>query len=222
MKRWILTVILVLGLTSSGFASPLMDYSKGAGSLDISLKPNQDISVEQNGHDAEFDGKSSNLGLGITYGLGNDWALQYRFNNADTKVKHDPQRDDSIDFRVHEFNVLHKVGKNVSAFAGAVRTKSTSHNSNWADKADDQTGYQLGLIGVAGLGPKTNAYGIVSAGNDIRRYEVGVSYGFAKNLEVNVAYEYAKYEDGGSHFFHGVMDEDYVVKGLKYGLVYKF
>jgi opacity protein-like surface antigen len=222
VKKWILTVVFLFMFSSLGFASPLMDYSRGECTFDLDLKPNQDISVDQDSFTQGFDGKSGNLGVGITYGLGNDWAIQYRFNNANTKAQVDPQRIDSIDFSAHEFNVLHKISNKVSAFAGAIWTKPTHHNSNWGDTVGSvKTGYQVGLIGVANLGAKTNAFGIVSTGNVSTHYEAGLSYAVARNVEVNVAYEYSKYRENDLHFY-GPFNDDYTVKGIKYGLTYKF
>lgn len=212
-----LCALFLIAFTSIGFASPLMDYSQGKGALDISIKPNTDITLESGDGSTDVDGKHGNLDAGLTYGLGKGWAVQYRYGTADTKS----YSGKSIDVRAQEFNVLRKVDKNVSAFVGATWVKP-DFNGFSGIHGNSTTGYQVGLIGVAPLDKKTSLYGIVGVGNKINSYEAGLSYAFGKELELNVGYKYAKYKDldAGSSDKSG--NFDYTAKGFQYGLTYKF
>lgn len=206
--------LFLIAFTAVGFASPLMDYSQGKGALDVSIKPNSDITVESGGS-TDIDGKHGNLDAGVTYGLGKEWAVQYRYGTADAKK----YTWGSVHVRAQEFNVLRKVDKNVSAFVGATWVRP-EFNGSISANGDTTTGYQVGLVGVAPLDKKTSLYGIVGAGNKISSYEAGLSYAMTKELELNVGYRYAKYKDLEIKSLDRSFD--YTAKGFQYGLTYKF
>ena len=90
MKKIVMAVLFIFALSSVAFASPLTDFSKGKAALDINYRvsPDYDLDARVNdfnvnaaakeiGLPTKFDG-DSNLEWGFTYGIGNNWALQYR------------------------------------------------------------------------------------------------------------------------------------------------
>jgi hypothetical protein len=58
-----------------------MDFSQGKVAIDLSAQSGGDIKVEG---EKVTDGKTNFLGA-VTFGLGNNFALQYRNNTADSK-----------------------------------------------------------------------------------------------------------------------------------------
>lgn len=193
MKKIVgLTATFALALSTACFASPSMDYNQGATSIDLSVSS---ASVTPD-YGSKLDGSSSLSGA-ITTGLGGDFALQYKYNNYKT---------DDPTVKSQEFNLLYKLDKGLAVFAGDVRNEMTYTNT--------VNGLQVGLIGTVPIAERTNAYGIVGTGNKINSYEVGIGYQIAKNTELNVAYRDAKFKDFDSG--------DVTVKGMSYGISYKF
>jgi hypothetical protein len=196
-------------------ASPLTDYSQGKAAIDITFDANQDVSTSSNGPEVKSDGKNSNIDGTITIGVGNKFAVQYRQMDSEgdawlytgiPRVNH------------QEFNLLYQVNKNVSAFTGFTKTSFGAKQAGMELKGPNNNGWHIGLVGSVPIAKKTTAYGIVSAGSDIRSWEAGVSYALAKNTELNILYRDFKADDltwgGGS--------VDTRVKGFGYGLTFKF
>lgn len=206
MKKVLILAVALLFVSGVCAASPLTDYSQGKAAIDITFNPNQDLKVGSE----SYDGKSSNLDGSFTIGVGNRFAVQYRQLDSEAV---------SNKLNVQEFNVLYKVNKHVSAYTGFAKTYySVFANDGMELKGPNNNHWQVGLIGSAPIYDKTTAYGIVSAGRDLRSWEVGVSYALAKNMELNVLYRDYKAENlswGGS-------SADARVKGLGYGLTFKF
>lgn len=149
MKKIVLAVTFLFALSSVAMASPLTDYSKGKAALDINYRVSTDYDASagikgtelQTGKIA-FDG-DSNLEWGFTYGIGNNWALQYRqatpqgklnlFNYSQQQPEVGIAQADyifpitaaNVDLtaktRVEEYNVLYKMDKNFSLFTGIVK-----------------------------------------------------------------------------------------------------
>lgn len=148
MKKMLLVSLLLFAMSSMAMASPLTDYAKGNATLDINYRNNSsyDASVGVSGLseriEGEFDGEN-NWEWGFTYGIGNNWALQYRqatpkgtFNLIDYEGS--PERTPEVytrsssditaakidleaKTRVEEYNVLYKLDKNFSLFTGLVK-----------------------------------------------------------------------------------------------------
>jgi opacity protein-like surface antigen len=83
VKKIVLVALLIFAMSSMAMASPLTDYSKGNAALDINYRNSStyDVNAGINGTPLNggisFDGKH-NYEWGFTYGIGNNWALQYR------------------------------------------------------------------------------------------------------------------------------------------------
>lgn len=221
MKKKIALITACLTLTASAaMASPLTDYSKGNVSIDLNYRNTQN-SANYGGNSFDWP-KKYNLEPSITIGLGNNFAFQYRNVNSKsgnvdlTGMGYTENHKLALD----EFNILYRLSANVSAFAGYVSTKETYNNAYTPMFMGTGRNFlQLGLVGSVPLTNKVTAYGVLGAGDNYVNYELGLSYAFTKNFEFNVDYRNLKVKN----FEVTSSDrEDVNVKGLGFGVTYKF
>lgn len=237
MKKLVFTVLFLFALSSVGLAAPLMDYSKGSVSFDYTYRPNLDMggslqlvgsincpelnkdarTMSTSGFDFDkswsynFDG-SANLDAGVTIGLGNKWAVQYRQYNPEGTIWTLPSKviHFSIDGKIksEEVNVLYKIAPKASAFVGVVKASTAlkanlgisgdfgSIGTNIPEfRSDDKNIVQVGLLGTANIAKNLDAYGIVSFGSEYRNWEAGISYNFDKNWALNVNYRDTRFDN---------------------------
>lgn len=231
-KKVLLTLAAAMAVTSVSFASPLSNYDKGSLAIDLNM------SISPKLESGESIDAKSRLGAGISYGIGNKFAVQY--NYSDNKSKNTPfEEDDGTNYAIgtlnaqvtgQQFNLLYQINPNISAFAGWTKSKlkvnSTFEygdgsgplgNGSTTDK-ESQNGYQVGFIGQTKLADNLTGWALIGAGNKVNAYEIGVGYDLAKNTEFNVFYRQTKYKDFGDS------DDKYDVKtkGLGAGLTFKF
>lgn len=230
-KKVLLTVAAAMAVTSVAFASPLTNYDKGSLAIDL----NTSISPEMESG-GTVDAKSR-LGAGITYGIGNKMALQYNYSDNKSKSfpdwfevgSYDADGFATAQVTGHQLNVLYQINPNVSAFAGLTRSKLKYSGSYVlsdgsgpigtlsASATQTENGYQVGFIGQTQLSEKLDGWALISAGNRVNAFEIGLGYEVAKNTDFNVFYRQTKYKDFG-------VDEsvDVKMKGLGAGLTFKF
>lgn len=148
MKKVVLAVLFVFALSSVAMASPLTDFSKGKAALDLNYRsnPDYDVTFGVKGTDLRsdkiaFDG-DNNFEWGFTYGIGNNWAMQYRQATPKGKLSlinesiPKPSGDQEVytaggltalnvglqaKAKVDEYNVLYKMDKNFTLFTGIVK-----------------------------------------------------------------------------------------------------
>lgn len=222
MKKKVIGVVAALSLaTSVGFAAPLNDFSQGKVAVDISARPSNDIKVSDSTGSETYDGKTS-WEYGITAGLGNNFAIQYK--NFNPKSKDYSGFSGKLD--TQEFNVLYKVDENFTVFTGFVQAKSKYDVSGLGSfEGDTKSNWQLGVTGQTPLADKLTGYATVAAGADTSSWKLGVSYAINKNMDFDLFYAENKYDNvkynGAIASIYG-RDADYKVKGLGYGLTYKF
>lgn len=201
------TLLCSLLLTGVAFAAPLTDYSKGKTALEINWLPTLDGEAAIGSGTLTLDGKKGNIDWSVTTGLGGKFALQYRQFNPETKSY--PWGYGGID--TQELNLLYRLDKGLSAFAGLHRAKIGSPFNGPA-----QNTLQVGLLGTKTLGPKYQLYGIVGFGKNLFNGEAGLAYELAQNTQFNLFYRYKKV-DGLEPY-----DINTVVKGPGMGFTYKF
>ncbi len=201
----LLCTFMTAGVTT---ASPLTDYSAGKVALDVNWTPSLDLEAEGE----TIDGKNGNYDFGLTAGLGNNWAIQYRYFNPVSK-DYDGYH---AGVRSQEVNILYKLDKNLSAFAGWHQAKLTTNYPGLS--LDNKSTWQVGLIGTTELGKKTTLYGIVGAGSSLLNAEAGFAYALAKDLDVNLFYRYKRIDDLKVNDY----ELDTTTKGFGLGLTYKF
>ncbi len=213
MRKIIVLVACFMMIGSVALASPLMDFSQGKGSIDLTMR-NTENSIEGEGFEKDY-----NFDGAATFGLGNKWAVQYRYFQ--------PESDKTfgvvtLKLATNEFNVLYKLDKNLAAFAGYANAKGTlsasavSEERVTGDSASSSTKdlWQLGLIGSTALGDKTTLWASVGAGSDLTNWEAGIGYAFTPKCEFNVSYREFKVND-----LDGV---DVKAKGLGFGVTFKY
>lgn len=237
-KILVLTFIMVIS-TSVVFASPLMDYSKGKVAIDVTVRPELDmegtLKHEYAGTigSSTVDGKKGNFDFGLTVGLGNQFAIQYKQFNPATKnywIAQDLFNDSSnIDATVSgkvnsdEFNLLYKLDKNFAVFTGLNRATASLKAIGLNFESKENSSWQVGLIGVTPIADKTKFFGIVSGGSDVVNWEVGLSYEFVKDAEFNVSYRRAKFKNLDLPVYvNGQPSVDVEAKGIGYGFSFKF
>lgn len=203
----LLCTFMTAGVTT---ASPLTDYSAGKVALDINWTPSLDMEANS----LTGDGKSGNFDYGLTAGLGNNWAIQYRYFNPVSK----DYGGIHAGVRSQEVNILYKLDKNLSAFAGWHQARLTTNAPGFS--LPSKSTWQVGLIGTTELGKKTTLYGIVGAGSSLLNAEAGFAYALAKDLDVNLFYRYKRIDDLKVDGYSG--DIDATVKGFGLGLTYRF
>lgn len=218
MKKAFLTTLIVLSISGTVMAAPLTDYSHGKASIDVSYMPSLDLSVDG----LSTDGKSKNSDFGITYGLGNKLAIQYVRNSVKTDTTY---LTSSIFFRddvtVQQANILYKIGDNSSAFVGFTQGKDNLVTSGGTIDGKNVNGYQVGLQEIIPINEKLSSYGIVSIGNKITNYEIGLTQKIVPNLELNVFYKSMKYKDLEYKDIPG-FTFDGKAEGLGIGATFKF
>lgn len=229
MKKLVMAILFVFAISSVAFASPLTDYSKGKAALDLNYRVSPDYNAsigvdgvkELNSGKVAFDG-DSNLEWGFTYGIGNNWALQYRqaTPKGSLSIANDPRvpsfaaeggdgyisNNTNLEAktRVEEYNVLYKLDKNISLFTGVVKANPSLKISGnlflFPDgdvtiQGHDKNIWQFGLVASKPLNDKLTTYGIASFGSDYRNWEAGLGYKIAKDVELNVNYRDMKVDN---------------------------
>lgn len=209
-KLAVILAVLLCTFTTAGVttASPLTDYSAGKVALDVNWTPSLDMEAAGE----TIDGKSGNFDFGLTAGLGGKWAIQYRYFNPVSK----DYGGYHAGIRSQEANILYKLDKNLSAFAGWHQARLTTNYPGFS--LDNKSTWQVGLIGTTALGKKTTLYGIVGAGSSLLNAEAGFAYALAKDLDVNLFYRYKRIDDLKVNDY----DLDTTVKGFGLGLTYRF
>jgi predicted porin len=214
-KRIFIIVTLLLNImliASVSLASPLTDYSPGKTAIDLNWFPNGTL----DGSWGSVDGKRGNIDWGVTTGLGNKFALQYRQFNPESKDIGVPSY--RFGMRTQEVNVLYQLNKNVSAFVGWHQAKL--HSSGIT--ASDRNTFQAGLVGNTKIAPKTTLYGVVGVGSNLVNTETGVAYEVGKDLDLNVFYRYKKIDKLEYNISGETYKDDLKFKGVGVGLTYKF
>jgi hypothetical protein len=209
------TLLCSILVASISFASPLTDYSSGKTAIDLNWLPNLSGEVKNGLNSYNLDGKRSNFDWGITTGLGNKFALQYRQFNPAANDNVLPGSTIIHGVNTRELNVLYKFDKGLSAFVGLHQAKVTA---NIPVTADTKNTLQAGLTGTKEIAPKTNIYGVFSFGKNLFSGETGVSYEFAKATELNLFYRYKTVDD--LRVNSAVVDTTF--KGFGFGLSHKF
>lgn len=222
MKKLVLATILIIALSSVAFASPLTDYSKGKAALDVNYRvsPDYDVTTKVSGNDikavipdnipTKFDG-DNNFEWGFTYGIGNNWALQYRQATPKAKLNlinesaPTPEitakdtyltginADIEAKTRLEEYNVLYKLDKNFSLFTGIVKATPSARLSAGA-QFDREYNYS-GDIGLQGRDKNIWQFGFVAVkplNKNLTTYglaSIGSDY---HNWEVGLGYKLIK------------------------------
>ncbi|MBP2650978.1 MAG: hypothetical protein H6Q74_1803 [Firmicutes bacterium] len=218
MKKILITLTCLLMLSSIALASPQMDFSQGKGSIDINWR-NTENSITNSDYAQDFS-KKYNFDGTITYGLGNNFALQYRNFVPESKTTSIYGYDVTAKLRTNEYNLLYKLDKNVAVLAGVVNAKGELNFENYGGTAstDTKNYWQVGVVASTNIATNTTLWGSVAAGKNLTNYEIGIGYQFAPSWEFNVNYRDLKLKN----FTADDVTPDIQAKGLGLGVTYKF
>lgn len=233
-KSAIIAVAAITTMICSGVsAAPLTDYSAGKTAIDLTFR-GSDVDVRNSTGNRFLFNKKSSVEWGVTTGLGNNFAIQYNNFNAKTKdtlTYQDAYETDlgNANFKIQEFNLLYKLNTNISLYAGFVKYKLIGNDyksvtgvggGNTQSSASSNTinKMQIGLLSSTKIADKTTAYAQVGVASDFLNWKVGVSQEIAPNLEFNI--DYRRIEAKKITITNNSIDA--TIKGLGYGVTYKF
>ncbi|CUH94690.1 hypothetical protein P22_0756 [Propionispora sp. 2/2-37] len=204
MKKVLLVLCMLLFATSAVCsASPMPEFSLGQIALDVNMgAPN--LSTNHGKVDGD-----SHVGYSLTVGVGLGYAGQYTYN----KFKADSPLHGSGSIKSQQFYLVNNIVDtiaNVSLFGGLSQTQ--------ADGGPKRSGLVVGIAGSVPVAPKTKAYGVLSAGNRLSGYEVGLSYKMTDNANFNLGYRDTKYKN---ITFSDDTKSDVTAKGLVGGFTLK-
>lgn len=225
MKKQVLATLAAAAMMTASVASasPLTDYSQGKTSIDLTYRNTQQTSNDSSDGKTTLN-KKFNPEVGVTVGLGGNFAFQYNGSYYESKNTNVPAwsttSDSKTKFQSNEYNVLYKLDKHVSGFVGVnrVQAKAFGADGSWNETSKSESRFQAGLIGTTTLAKNLVGYANVGVGNDLVKWGIGVGYQFAPGLEFNVDYAETKMNDLE---FNGY-NSDTTAKGLGFGVTYKF
>lgn len=205
-------VAATLGLVFAGtvaFASPSIDYTPGAVTAEFGGTIDSTFSGKITGISAAA---KSGFKFGVTTGLGNGMALQYKeghFKSEDLRAPWGNFIHGKSD--LNELNLLYRISPNVSLVTGWLQNKI----SYSADIAEAKvSGMHIGLAGSKRLSDQSNLFASVVAGKDTLFWEAGVSNKIGKDTYLNVSYAVREFKNVDVIPSVLVPKEDYKLKGI--------
>ena len=226
LRLVIVALVFCVG-SSVGFTSPLMDYSQGKGSIDLTVRDTTN-GLYVGGESVELS-KKYNFDGALTLGLGKKLAFQYRHfspKSADTTFV-DADGDASIGtlhMHTNEFSLLHKLDKSVALMAGLITTNGVATDretgSYETSNVHAKTFWHIGVVASTAIAKNTTLWASASAGANLISYEVGIGYAFTPNWEVNVNYRGMDLKNLNSD--NSNKNGNVTLKGLGVGVSYKF
>lgn len=192
MKKTLLLTAGLCVLTGVAFASPLKNYDAGHFAIDAGVTLPSSVKLE----DMKMS-KSSSGYYGATVGIGNNMALQYKFNNYKAKEGKTG---------THQTNLLYKFMPNLEAYAGYERMNQSGilHNHKNAAQVGLQAHFDIPLL--------FNVWGNIGYSSKGRMTEIGISKPIFNNIELNASYYTGKFDN----------DSDVKVRGVNTGVTVKF
>lgn len=228
MKKLFTLLSAMMMFCSVAMASPLMDYSAGKGSIDLTWRDTTNSGITSLVY-GDANSKSNLDGI-LTFGLDNNFAFQYRTfdpESKDTPISGMPGITDKTKYSTDEYNLLYKVDRNIAVFTGLAHTKGhvtfSDPTGNFTIKSKNL--WQVGVVASTAITDKTTLWtSLAVGGSNLTDWEMGVSYEFAPDLEFNLNYRRFKADN-----YTGVQSDGTVVniseaksRGLGFGVTYKF
>jgi hypothetical protein len=213
----------VLGLLMAGvtavYASPVTDFEKG----NVTVEFGSTLNSTFNGSGAvtgEADGKSG-FKYGVTTGLGDNWAIQFKGGKFKSEVftgnsqAHPGVSVTTFGKSTHqEFNLIRRISPNVSAVAGWVQNKFSY--GQYVEPATISS-FHAGFMADQKLNEKATLFAAVLGGKDVLFWEAGISYKIAKDAHFNVSYGEREFKNVDLDILSPIVmheKEDYKLKGI--------
>lgn len=198
-KTLLLGLTLALGITTVCAASPLKNYDMGKTAIDIGIT----APTSNNYEGVSVGSKKTAPYAGITVGLGNKTAINYKWNQY--------KNSGSTKVEAQQLNLMYKVLPVLDVYAGYVNSDVKLHGNS----RDTNSG-QLGLQGRVELPFLCTVWGRAGVGNKLNSYEIGLSRALVSNVELNLSYYDNKFKDSAPD---GI---DVKTKGVNVGVTVKF
>lgn len=206
MKKFLVTLIACLAISSVAMAAPMTNLNKGdttAGYL--YWNPKITVDVDGRSYDAE---KANANGVYVETAINDNWIVGIETIKG-SKDKTISGVNCSVDSRFTDVTVQYKIDNNFRLIAGN-RNYDTSLSATGIGSADESTNKFTYGIGVStAMGDKTTAYTTLLHNDIATDWQIGVNQDLSKNVFLNVNYR--------------CYDEDNItLKGVGAGLSYKF
>lgn len=192
-------VLFAMALGTTAFAAPLQDYDAGHFAIDAGI--NMPSEIEANGLQL---GDSNSAYLGATMGLGNNLALNYKWNQYDFEFG---------DTDTHQLNLMYKFAPGVSAYVGYVNADT---DTQFFGHSHDSA--QVGLVASYDIPAFCTVWGNVAVGTNNSGYEIGLSREIVRNVDLNVSYYNQKFDDAIGDDY----ETELKAKGVNVGVTVKF
>ncbi len=213
-KIYLLTTCIAL-ITATAFAAPQTDIKKGETAIDIGV-----ISPKEALSGWDFPGKS-NPDIGITSGLSDRYALQYKYHGLTSKehITSNPLTNEHLELNTQELNILYKLSKNTDVFIGVNRLQGDDIEPIRTLSYETKNTFQYGITSKIPLGNNIDAWGTVATGSDLLSCELGVSKSLSKNTDLNLYYRYMENKNINLKHF---IPFDFESNGFGLGITMKF
>lgn len=187
-----LLLATAMGLTmvaSTALAAPLNDYSAGKVALDLGFNWSGKV---DNGNGKVNTEPAMNVGL--TIGLGNRLAAQYKYDNWQSKDYASAASTSQLGYQKHQLNFLYQLVPGLSPYIGlrhdraSVDSKVNGFSSNLNTSENIA---QIGIVGQYKFSNRAKLWGDISIGTKNRQsYEIGLGYELIKNTDLNFTYQH--------------------------------
>ena len=164
--------IIILTFPYLCAASPLTDFSKGSTAVDVSYNIHT------------FEGLNNSYSYGVTTGLGNDWALNFR--QAGYDPHHNLYNYKAIN---REMNAFRKIDDNWQIYGGYSTTSGSGNGTSLHKNV-----VQGGVIGTKKLNERTTFFANMGGGENVTNIEFGFSYQLQPGWEVSTVYRHLTVE----------------------------
>lgn len=177
MKKTIAMLACAAALTMTAYASPQTDFTRGEWEVNAGMAHPE----------AKADGYSSaarwNFDGGVTYGLGDGYAVQFQQKGLKTKHTGGTGR---------ELNLLYSVRPEIAVYGGYNRISMRDLPVGLFGKEDkDNNVFQIGVIAKRPVAENLDVYAKGALGTkNTTIWEAGVDYALDRNLDVNAGYRY--------------------------------
>lgn len=206
-----LLLATVMGLTlaaSTAMAAPLDDYSAGKVAVDVGFNWGSKTKLDS---DVDSISNKPAMNAGVTVGLGNKMAVQYKYDNWQTKTVYNEIDSVQFGYQKHQLNLMYQVAPGISPYVGWRHDKGNMNVSDLGTLSGSDNILQVGVLGqLKFANNKAKLWGDIAVGTKNRQsYEVGVGYEVVKNIDLNVTYQYNNIDS-------------VKVQGMTTGVTYKF
>ncbi len=103
MKKICLLTTCIALITTTAFAVPQTNIKKGQTAIDISIGNPKDTFC------GDALPSKANPDFGITAGISDTYAIQYKYHGLSTASTNDPEISNQIDTKMQELNLIYKI-----------------------------------------------------------------------------------------------------------------